>query len=48
MWLGPLGHTAAGRLPATLSYDRLARAIELYAGATVDCMTCLTVIARSP
>lgn len=31
-----------------LGYDRLARAIELYAGATVDCMTCLTVIARSP
>ena len=30
------------------SYDRLARAIELYAGAVVDCMTCLTEIARAP
>lgn len=29
------------------SFDRLAKAIELYASATVDCMTCLTVIARS-
>lgn len=30
------------------SYDRLAKAIELYVGAVVDCMTCLTEIARTP
>lgn len=30
------------------SYTKLARATELYADAIVDCMTCLTVIARSP
>lgn len=30
------------------SYDRLAKAAELYADATVDCMTCLTILARSP
>lgn len=30
------------------SYDRLAKAIELYAGAVVDCMTCLTMVARMP
>jgi hypothetical protein len=30
------------------SYEKLARATELYADATVDCMTCLTVIARTP
>lgn len=31
-----------------MSYARLARATELYADATVDCMTCLTVLARLP
>lgn len=30
------------------NYDKLARATELYAGAVVDCMTCLTEIARTP
>jgi hypothetical protein len=29
------------------SYEKLARATELYADATVDCMTCLTVTARA-
>lgn len=28
------------------SYEKLARATKLYADVTVDCMTCLTVIAR--
>ncbi len=31
-----------------MSYEKLARAIELFADVTVDCMTCLTVIARLP
>lgn len=30
-----------------INYEKLARAIELYANTTVDCMTCLTVLARS-
>lgn len=34
----------AGRM----SYEKLARATELYTDVAVDCMTCLTVIARSP
>lgn len=29
------------------NYAKLARTTELYVGVTVDCMTCLTVIARS-
>ena len=31
-----------------MGYGRLAKAIELYADAVVDCMTCLTVTARLP
>lgn len=51
------GHGACGAdllsigFPADIggmSYVKLARAIELYADATVDCMTCLTILARLP
>ncbi len=33
--------------PGKMSYAKLARATELYTNATVDCMTCLTFMARS-
>lgn len=31
-----------------MNYEKLAKAHELYANVAVDCMTCMTVLARSP